>query len=47
MRLVADPATATDKQLQDEKLSVGEYAAYYRAKFRALAGWVRKELMGQ
>lgn len=42
-----NPDTATDRELADEKLSVGEYAAYYRAKFRSLAGWVRKELMGQ
>jgi len=47
IKLVANPDTASDQELQEEKISVGEALAYYRAKFRSLAGWVRKELMGQ
>jgi hypothetical protein len=41
LRLVDNPDTATDTELQQEKNSIAEYAAYYRTKFRQLAGWVR------
>jgi hypothetical protein len=41
LKLVDNPDTATDTELQQEKNSIAEYAAYYRTKFRQLAGWVR------
>jgi hypothetical protein len=37
IKLVANPDTASDRELQQEKLSVAEALAYYRAKFRSLA----------
>lgn len=46
-KLVADPSTADDKQLATEKVYAGELAAYYRAKFRKLAGWAYKNLLNQ
>lgn len=45
VKLVSNPDTATDPELQQEKLSAGEALSYYRAKFRSLVGWVRTNLM--
>lgn len=47
VKLVANPDTASDAELQQEKISAGEALAYYRAKFRSLAGWARTNLMGK
>ena len=44
-QLVADPDAASDRELQLEKISIGQWGACNESRFRQLVGWVRRVLM--